>query len=58
MKQKKLTDDGKKRKERIITKLFYKQSTLLLESFFVRTTVIQVIYFDIWTKGATNTQTS
>ena len=32
MKQKKLTDDGKKRKERIITKLFYKQSTLLLNS--------------------------
>ena len=32
MKQKKLTDDGKKQKERIITKLFYKQSTLLLNS--------------------------
>ena len=32
MKQKKLTDDGKERKERIVTKLFYKQSTLLLNS--------------------------
>ena len=32
MKQKKLTDDGKEQKERIITKLFYKQSTLLLNS--------------------------
>ena len=30
MKQKKLTDDGKERKERIITKSFYKQSTFLL----------------------------
>ena len=49
MKQKKLTNDGKERKERIITKLFYKQLTLLLNSnlFFVRTTIIQVIYFDI-----------
>ena len=34
MKQKKLTDDGKEWKERIITKLFYKQSTLLLNSNF------------------------
>ena len=32
MKQKKLTDHGQERKERIITKLFYKQSTLLLNS--------------------------
>ena len=44
MKQKKLTDDGKERKERIITKLFYKQSFIIV---FARTTVIQVIYFDI-----------
>ena len=32
MKQKKLTDNGKEQKGRIITKLFYKQSTFLLNS--------------------------
>ena len=32
MKQKKLTDEGKERKERIVTKLFYEKSTLLLNS--------------------------
>ena len=32
MKQNKLTDEGKERKGRIITKLFYEKSTLLLNS--------------------------
>ena len=32
MKQKKLTDNGKEWKKRIISMLFYKQSTLLLNS--------------------------
>ena len=32
MKQKKLTDEGKERKGRIVTKLFYEKSTLLLNS--------------------------
>ena len=49
MKQKKLTDDGKERKERIITKLFYKQSTLLLNSNLLLSVLqlFKFIYFDI-----------
>ena len=34
MKRKKLTDEGKERKGRIVTKLFYEKSTLLLNSNF------------------------
>ena len=48
MKQKKLTDEGKGRQERIVTKLFYEKSTLAkLKPFYLSIAVIQVIYFNI-----------
>ena len=53
MKQKKLTDKGKECKGGIVTKLFYEKL-----SFYVSIAVIQVSYFDIWTKEAANTLTA
>ena len=48
MKQKKLTEEGKERKGKIVTKLFYEKSTLAkLRSFYVSIAVILVIYFKI-----------
>ena len=48
MKQKKLTEEGKERKGRIVTKLFYEKSTLAKIKFFnVSIAIFQVIYFNI-----------
>ena len=48
MKQKKLTDEGKEHKKRIITKLFYEKSIpAKLKSFYVSIAFIHVIYFNI-----------
>ena len=51
MKQKKLTEEGKERKGRIVIKFIksYEKSTLLLNSnlFIISIAVIQVIYFNI-----------